>query len=125
MASTDVVMEGKSYILADKFNGNDFAGWKFEMESMLMSAGLHKVVMGHDPKPLEDERAIEKWSRKDEIARGTIVANVARPHHVYLRGKLTSKEMWDGLCESFDTSTVANEVYLRGKWTAIEMKAGS
>lgn len=125
MATIDIVAKGKSYILAEKFDGNDFAGWKFEMESMLMSAGLHKIVMGHDPKPLEDGRAIDKWLRSDEIARGTIVANVARPHHVYLRGKLSSKEMWDSLCETFDTQTVANEVYLRGKWASIEMKADS
>ena len=69
---------------------SNYATWKFEMQSLLISDGLWKCVMGADTDPDRDERALAK-----------INLNVQRIVYPYIIGKEKAKDAWDALEATF------------------------
>ena len=76
------------------FDGQDFAAWKFRVETLLDEKDLLDHIRDTTSKDTATIPDPTAWARNDKKAKSLIVKCVANSHIDYLRDKNTAYEMW-------------------------------
>lgn len=88
-----------------KFNGQDFAVWKFTTERYLDGQELFDVVSGLETKPTT---APEAWTKKDKKAQMVIVNAIESSQVRHIMGCKTSGAMWTRLETLYEQKNATN-----------------
>lgn len=91
---------------------SNYATWKFEMKSLLVSDGLWKCILGTDTNADRDERALAK-----------INLNLQSIVYPYVIGKQTAKEAWDTLEETFQDKGQKRKYALQRSLFKVELSS--
>ena len=107
-----------------KFNGQNFALWKFGCWLLLEQHNLVKVVTGEDKMPAEiivdgvitNAAMISEWQAKDILARNYLVATIETQQQRALVNCTTAHEMWTRLSAQHLRNTVENQHVLQQRF---------
>jgi hypothetical protein len=110
-----------------KYAGEDFPGWKFNMEMLLKERGLWTVVeqgveaeakrymVKKKLKGDDAEAAMIVASEMNEKALAKIVLHLDERYQAVLRGEKSAKEAWRNLSENYEKNTAEVQMLLRDK----------
>ena len=110
-----------------KYAGEDFPGWKFNMEMLLKERGLWTVVeqgveaeakrymVKKKLKGDDAEAAMIVASEMNEKALAKIVLHLDERYQAVLRGEKSAKEAWRKLSENYEKNTAEVQMLLRDK----------
>jgi hypothetical protein len=131
------VMSLKSANMANqgiKYAGEDFPGWKFNMEMLLKERGLWTVVeqgveaeakrymVKKKLKSDDAEAAMIVASEMNEKALAKIVLHVDERYQAVLRGEKLAKEAWRKLSENYEKNTAEVQMLLRDKVSSMKLQ---
>ncbi|UYV67661.1 hypothetical protein LAZ67_5001506 [Cordylochernes scorpioides] len=82
-----------------KFDGKNFASWKFRIVSILEGKELDDLLEGDPP---EDEVKFKEWKKKDAQAKGIITCVMTDSLVALILNCKTSKDIWIALHERYE-----------------------
>ncbi|UYV72536.1 RpL40 [Cordylochernes scorpioides] len=86
-------------IVIPKFDGKNFASWKFRIVSILEGKELDDLLEGDPP---EDEVKFKEWKKKDAQAKGIITCAMTDSLVALILNCKTSKDIWIALHERYE-----------------------
>lgn len=106
--------------LVDKFDGTNFHLWKVRMQMYLLDKDLWRIVDGSETRPTTIAEQPD-WDKRDGKARANILLHLKDSQLLLVNSLKTSKEMWDGLCNMFETKHATTKMYLNQKIYSMKM----
>ena len=131
------VFSSKDVSHVSKFNGTNFAFWKFQLTLILEQHELCDIVFGKckrpDPLPAGSdptqitarENVIKSWNKKDNSARCFIVSTIEEQAQRSLINCKNANEMWNRLKSQYEQTSEENKHYLLQKYYAYEYEEGN
>lgn len=117
-------MESKIFI--EKLNNSNYYTWKYKIRLLLIKEDVWECITENAPDYVEDSRvanrAIQRWTKKDQKAQAIIGLNVEDAQLVYIRGKDTAAEIWNALKFVHEKDTLTNRVSIYKKIAMLKMK---
>eukprot|EP00253_Pinus_taeda_P035023 PITA_35023 len=108
-------------IKIEKFNGQSFELWKFNMEDLLVDKDQWIVVdLGTKPTGVSDE----KWKKLDRKTKSTIRLCVLDSVLLNVSGEATTKPLWEKLGTLYQSKSLVNKLFLQKKLYTLRMKDG-
>lgn len=109
MAGTDI----KRTYDVHPMNGENYFGWKYEMEHFLKSLKVCTVLL--TPKPVATVtnakvNEINAWDEEDCKAHVKLVLNILKPVHSITRSARTAAAAWKALSDHYDSKTLENDI---------------
>src|SRR5689334_677875 len=99
----------------------NYAPWSVQIKDLLSEHDLWAYVDGSEPQPTESDA---EWKRKDAKALRQIRMRVARDLVILVRDCKTSKEAWDTLNTTYQTTGVIGITTLRRKLYTLLLPEG-
>ena len=105
-----------------KFDGSNFAFWKFQIWLTFEQNDLCDVVQGKEKQPDETKSSagvvtnsadIKKWKQKDILARSIISATMVETHLRKIMNCTTAAEMWKRLVNQYEQHAAENKHLLQ------------
>lgn len=108
----------------DKFGGDGFYDWKFQMQMALEARGLWDVVSNQtDLETMDDvKRALHK--SLDRKAYAAIVLCLKKDQYGNVRSCTSAAEAWKNLVAQYEVKNLNNKLYLRKKFFTVKMSEG-
>jgi hypothetical protein len=108
----------------DKFNGNNFQVWKFQMNAILVASGIEDVVKGTRIKPEEiDIPAMKNWVRDDAKAMFIISSAMEAAQVESILTCRSSREIWNKLVTIHEQKSAANKLSMAQRFHEAKMEA--
>ena len=94
-----------------KLNGDNYYGWKFNVEMYLKGCDVWDIVSG-DETLVEgaDEDTKRKFRKRDQFALSKICLSIMESIQIYVRNCKTAKEAWESLKNHFEENTLSKKV---------------
>ncbi|KAJ3644147.1 hypothetical protein Zmor_026819 [Zophobas morio] len=110
-----------------KFNGNDFAVWKFQMRAYLRYHELLDVVEGMKARPDSGgtSKEQEEWDRKDEKAQFALSCALETNVVRHIMNMKTAAEMWTRLVTIYEQKNKTSIHILHQKFYNYQMRPGA
>ncbi|KAJ3662741.1 hypothetical protein Zmor_007072 [Zophobas morio] len=110
-----------------KFNGNDFAVWKFQMRAYLRYHELLDVVEGMKARPDSGgtSKEQEDWDRKDEKAQFALSCALETNVVRHIMNMKTAAEMWTRLVTIYEQKNKTSIHILHQKFYNYQMRPGA
>ncbi|KAJ3649380.1 hypothetical protein Zmor_021128 [Zophobas morio] len=110
-----------------KFNGNDFAVWKFQMRAYLRYHELLDVVEGMKARPDSGgtSKEQEEWDRKDEKAQFALSCALETNVVRHIMNMKTAAEMWTRLVTIYEQKNKTSIHILHQKFYNYQMRLGA
>lgn len=106
-----------------KFNGQDFATWKFEMMQLLMAHGLEDIIDGTRVQP-DGERTsqtVKNWIKDNVKAMSLISSSIDRKQLQGLITCTTAMEMWQMLRRLYEQKSASSKLLLMQRYHEYRM----
>lgn len=109
-----------------KFNGTNYQGWKFQLNSLLTAYGIREVVSGEKPRPqgAGQEAILKTWLKENARAMFLISSSMEYEQLEALLVCNTAKEMWDKLSSIHEQRSASNKLMLTQKFHEYRMCSG-
>lgn len=107
-----------------RFDGKDFALWKFQMKILLLGKKIWGNVDGTKEKPEDNEenaQQLASWKENDNLALMYITQGLAKSQLSLVINCTTSKEMWDRLCTVHEQKNSTSIHMLQAKFFDYKM----
>lgn len=101
-------MDQRSKRNIQPFNGDRYSTWKFRIKSLLAELQVYSVI--EDPRP-EDPDAV--WTRKNLIAKGTIIEYLGDAFLNFAQDTDTAKAVIENLDKIYERRSLATQLALR------------
>lgn len=101
-------------LTVSKFNGHDFAVWKFQMMGFLEYHGLLDLVDGTKKRPTSE--STEEWDKLDKKARFYIGLSLEPTQVRQVMNLKTSTEMWTRLESLYELKNATSKHLLLQKF---------
>ncbi|UYV61727.1 hypothetical protein LAZ67_1006174 [Cordylochernes scorpioides] len=102
-----------------KFDGKNFASWKFRIVSILEGKELDDLLEGDPP---EDEVKFKEWKKKDAQAKGIITCAMTDSLVALILNCKTSKDIWIALHERYEGDKKKRIIEARNDVSRLTMK---
>ncbi|UYV78947.1 hypothetical protein LAZ67_17000434 [Cordylochernes scorpioides] len=102
-----------------KFDGKNFASWKFRIVSILEGKELDDLLEGDPPK---DEVKFKEWKKKDAQAKGIITCAMTDSLVALILNCKTSKDIWIALHERYEGDKKKKIIEARNDVSRLIMK---
>ncbi|UYV82299.1 hypothetical protein LAZ67_21001652 [Cordylochernes scorpioides] len=102
-----------------KFDGKNFASWKFRIVSILEGKELDDLLEGDTP---EDEVKFKEWKKKDAQAKGISTCAMTDSLVALILNCKTSKDIWIALHERYEGEKKKNIIEARNYVSRLTMK---
>ncbi|UYV72786.1 hypothetical protein LAZ67_10000706 [Cordylochernes scorpioides] len=102
-----------------KFDGKNFASWKFRIVSILEGKELDDLLEGDPP---EDEVKFKEWKKKDTQAKGIITCAMTDSLVALILNCKTSKDIWIALHERYEGDKKKKIIEARNDVSRLTMK---
>ncbi|UYV81349.1 hypothetical protein LAZ67_20000875 [Cordylochernes scorpioides] len=102
-----------------KFDGENFASWKFRIVSILEGKELDDLMEGDPP---EDEVKFKEWKKKDAQAKGIITCAMTDSLVALILNCKTSKDIWIALHERYEGDKKKKIIEARNDVSRLTMK---
>ncbi|UYV72221.1 hypothetical protein LAZ67_9002232 [Cordylochernes scorpioides] len=102
-----------------KFDGKNFASWKFRIVSILEGKELDDLLEGDPP---EDEVKFKEWKKKDAQAKGIITCAMTDSLVALILNCKTSKDIWIALHERYEGDKKKKIIEARNDVSRLTMK---
>ncbi|UYV82831.1 hypothetical protein LAZ67_22001000 [Cordylochernes scorpioides] len=102
-----------------KFDGKNFASWKFRIVSILEGKELDDLLEGDPP---EDEVKFKEWKKKDAQAKGIITCAMTDSLVALILNCKTSKDIWIALHEIYEGDKKKRIIEARNDVSRLTMK---
>ncbi|UYV62579.1 hypothetical protein LAZ67_2001174 [Cordylochernes scorpioides] len=102
-----------------KFDGKNFASWKFRIVSILEGKELDDLLEGDPP---EDEVKFKEWKKKDAQAKGIITCAMTDSLVALILNCITSKDIWIALHERYEGDKKKKIIEARNDVSRLTMK---
>ncbi|UYV70772.1 hypothetical protein LAZ67_8000555 [Cordylochernes scorpioides] len=102
-----------------KFDGKNFASWKFRIVSILEGKELDDILEGDPP---EDEVKFKEWNKKDAQAKGIITCAMTDSLVALILNCKTSKDIWIALHERYEGDKKKKIIEARNDVSRLTMK---
>ncbi|UYV83479.1 hypothetical protein LAZ67_23001155 [Cordylochernes scorpioides] len=102
-----------------KFDGKNFASWKFRIVSILEGKELDDLLEGDPP---EDEVKFKEWKKKDAQAKGIITCAMTDSLVALILNCKTSKDIWIALHERYEGDKKKRIIKARNDVSRLIMK---
>ncbi|UYV80749.1 hypothetical protein LAZ67_19001593 [Cordylochernes scorpioides] len=102
-----------------KFDGKNFASWKFRIVSILEGKELDDLLKGDPPK---DEVKFKEWKKKDAQAKGIITCAMTDSLVALILNCKTSKDIWIALHERYEGDKKKKIIEARNDVSRLTMK---
>ena len=79
----------------DRFDGENFHLWKFQMHAVFMGTDLLTIVEGSEPKPTNTGAEQTAWIKCDSQAISLLYQTLDKKHHGYVAACTSSHAIWD------------------------------
>jgi len=96
--------------LSNKFDGNNYRLWKYQLLNLLEAHGLLDVADGMTVKPTTETDKILMWRQANAKAKAVITNSLDYAQLEFVVELETAKQMLDKLDALHDTKTEANKV---------------
>lgn len=106
---------------APVFDGKNFRGWKFQVRTSLVAAGVFSVVDGTRTRPAAEGDELGTWIKDDAKAMSFISRSVEYRHLEPLLICTSSKEMWDKLGRIHEGNSASNKLLLTQRFHEYKM----
>ena len=119
--------EGESAKIIDKFNGDNFNPWKFEMEMVLASMDLWEIVDDSEEAPPSnaDAKVMKDYQRRVKKATSIIGLNLVNSQFMHIKSCKGPAEAWKILCNIHKTRNLFNILFIRYKFFTCKMQEGN
>src|SRR5579871_1264447 len=109
-----------------KLDGTNYAEWKFFIESLLRTKGLHRYAMGTAPVPgpTATEKERMRYEDKDGMALGILTLYMENKLKETVSNLTTAHEVWQRLVETLDPPTRLRSMSLLMKFWKMEYELG-
>lgn len=109
-----------------KFNGSNFQGWKFQVNTLFMAHGIRDVVDGERTMPTGagQEAAKKTWIKDNARAMFLISSSMESEQLESLLVCSTAKEMWDKLSRIHEQKSASNKLILTQRFHEYRMSPG-
>ncbi|GBO04463.1 hypothetical protein AVEN_59360-1 [Araneus ventricosus] len=115
-------MAGIDVSSINKFNGQNYSQWKFQINCALKVKGIFTIANGTKTKPDNDESKIERWEKDDAIAMFTISSAMELSQVTLIESCTSSKEMIEKLDSIFKIKSDFNKMLLLDKFHQLKME---
>lgn len=114
-----------------KFDGNDFAVWKAQVEAFLISKDKDRVlnltkprriVTGTDEQKILRDREIQAFEKADRYVRSLLLLSLDAKYVKLVLKCKTSRELWERLCATHEQKSIANKQALQSEFFDIAMQ---
>ena len=105
----------------DRFDGNDFAYWKMQIEDYLYAKNLHAPMLGTRPADMSDEDWKLLNRKTISLIRPTLAKNVA----FNISKCTTTIEVLETLTNMYQKPTATNKVFLMRNLFNLKMSEGA
>lgn len=107
----------------NKFNGQNYSQWRFQLVCALKAKGVFSIANGIKMKPDSDEAKIEKWEKEDAVAMFTISSAMDLSQVTLIESCTSSKEMLEKLDSIFKLKSDFNKMLLLDKFHQIKIES--
>lgn len=109
-----------------KFNGTNFQGWKFQLNTLFIAYGIRDVVVGDRTLPNGEgqERETERWIKDNARAMFLISSSMEYNQLEALIVCTTAKEMWTKLSALHEQKSASNKLMLTQRFHEYRMSSG-
>ncbi|MCO5578863.1 hypothetical protein L7F22_032710 [Adiantum nelumboides] len=106
----------------EKFNGKNFALWKWRMRMVLEEKGLWEIVTGGEVAPDMEEDLVE-YQRREHLAYMLVCLSLGDGPAEEVRHESGAKEVWDALATTYESRNLANVLRLKRELIGLQMKS--
>lgn len=107
-----------------KFDGTNFQGWKFQINTLFIANGIQDIVKGTRVKPEDANSAEAKaWARDNAKAMFIISSAMEYTRLEPLLVCTSAKDMWDRLCSIHEQKSASNRLLLTQKFHEYRMSS--
>ncbi|MCO5570511.1 hypothetical protein L7F22_024234 [Adiantum nelumboides] len=106
----------------EKFNGKNFALWKWRMRMVLEVKGLLEIVTGGEVAPDMEEDLVE-YQRREHLAYMLVCLSLGDEPVEEVRHESGAKEVWDALATTYESRNLANVLQLKRELIGLQMKS--
>ncbi|UYV83244.1 hypothetical protein LAZ67_23000266 [Cordylochernes scorpioides] len=110
---------GENSVQVPKFDGKNFASWKFRIVSILEGKELDDLLEGDPP---EYEVKFKEWKKKDAQAKGIITCAMTDSLVALILNCKTSKDIWIALHERYEGDKKKRIIEARNDVSRLTMK---
>lgn len=103
-------------VLFNKFNGENYLQWKFQVKCALRAKGILDIATGKQKIPTSDDNKIEKWNQKDATAMCLMTSAMELSQICLIENCTTSKDLLDKLDSIFDRKSETNKMLVHEKF---------
>ncbi|UYV77007.1 hypothetical protein LAZ67_14002800 [Cordylochernes scorpioides] len=105
-----------------KFNGDNFHLWKFQMKIILETKDLLSIIDGSEVKPeIEDIAKFSEWKKKDAKSKMLITTALEFKYLQQIVNCQTSAEMWKKLSTIYELKSETNKYLLQQRFFEYKM----
>ncbi|UYV61796.1 hypothetical protein LAZ67_1006612 [Cordylochernes scorpioides] len=105
-----------------KFNGDNFHLWKFQMKIILEAKDLLSIIDGSEVKPeIEDIAKFSNWKKKDAKSKMLITTALEFKYLQQIVNCQTSVEMWKKLLTIYELKSETNKYLLQQRFFEYKM----
>ncbi|UYV82085.1 K02A2.6-like [Cordylochernes scorpioides] len=105
-----------------KFNGDNFHPWKFQMKIILEAKDLLSIIDGSEVKPeIEDIAKFSEWKKKDAKSKMLITTALEFKYIQQIVNCQTSAEMWKKLSTIYELKSETNKYLLQQRFFEYKM----
>lgn len=108
-------------ITVAKFEGQDFAVWKAQMEALLVAKGWDHVLKEKCP---AEEAAKAAWENSNRQARSLLLLSLDNKHAKVVLKCITAKDIWAKLSTLHEQTSQANKMVLTKRFYELQMERG-
>ncbi|GBM93468.1 hypothetical protein AVEN_215354-1 [Araneus ventricosus] len=115
-------MAGVNVSGINKFIGQNYSEWKFQINCALKAKGVFTIANGNKTKPDNDEYKIERWEKDDAIAMFIISSAMELPQVTLIESCRSSKEMIEKFDSIFKLKSDFNKMLLLEKFHQLNIE---
>lgn len=115
------MMSEDTKIRIEKFEGQDFAWWKMQVEDLLCQKDLLQVLTGNKPEKVKDD----EWADMDRKALAVIRFTLAKSVAFNIVKETTAKGLMKALSNMYEKPSASNKVFLIRQLVNTRMKEGA
>lgn len=107
--------------MISKFDGTNYAQWKFQVKCALKAKGIYDIVDGTVTVPATGAQDINAWNKKDAQAMFTITAAMDLQQITLVENCETSKDILDKLDSIFQQKSETNKMLVHERFAQYKM----
>lgn len=105
----------------NKFDGQNYHQWKFQIKCALKAKGVYDVADGTTPKPRDPGETLTAWNKKDALAMFTLTAAMNYSQITLIENCDSAKEILDKLDSVYMQKTEMNKMVVHERFHQYKM----